>query len=228
MSEALSRPNDRVFVDIVSDFVCPWCWLGIRYFEAARTNFKGEIVLTWRPYMLDPSVPAKGLPYKAYMKSKFGDRPDSRWRAMREHLESAGPEAGIDFRFSDIPMRPNTLGAHRLMRWAGGQNKAAAVAENLFQTFFTAHKDIGDPDVLAELAGAAGLDKALVRDLLEGGQDAHAVKQEIAEFRRLGISGVPTFIYNGQFAIQGAQPVETHLKALASAQKPAQKPEERP
>jgi predicted DsbA family dithiol-disulfide isomerase len=228
MSTAPPSTDNRVFVDIVSDFVCPWCWLGVRYFEAAVKAFEGDVILTWRPYMLDPNVPEKGVPYRSYMTAKFGDKPDSRWRAMREHLESAGPEAGIDFRFSDIPMRPNTLGAHRLMRWASGQNKAALAAEGLFRAFFTQHKDIGDPKVLTQIAEKAGLDGEIVRGLLDGEQDKHAVKQEIAEFRRLGISGVPTFIYNGQFAVQGAQPVETHLKALASAAKPAQKPEERP
>lgn len=207
-------------VDIVSDIVCPWCWLGAAYFHKAAKQFSGKTELSWRPYMLDPTVPPEGVPYREYMKAKFGEAgPDSRWTAMRDHLETAGPEAGITFNFKTITLRPNTLSAHRLIRWAQGQGKASAMSETLFKAVFTDNLDIGNHDTLAKLAGTIGLDSALVSDLLKSDKDVSAVQNEILHFRSLGVSGVPTFIYNGQFAVQGAQPVETHLKAFAQAAK---------
>ena len=209
-----------IHVDIVSDIVCPWCWLGAAYFHKAAEQFNGKVELSWRPYMLDPNVPPEGVPYRDYMTAKFGEAgPDSRWTAMRHHLETAGPQMGITFNFKTISLRPNTLNAHRLMRWAQGQGKAKAMADALFKAIFTDNDDIGATETLAEIAGKIGLDSALVRDLLTSDKDVAAVQNEILHFRSLGVSGVPTFIYNGQFVVQGAQPVEAHLKALAEAAK---------
>ena len=209
-----------VYVDIVSDVVCPWCWLGAKYFHAAAKKYSGKVGLSWRPYMLDPSIPEEGLPYRDYMTNKFGPSgPSSRWTAMREHLDTAGPDAGITFNFSKITTRPNTLNAHRLIRWAQGQNKANKMTEALFKAFFTDSLDIGNVQVLSSLAEEAGLDGALVAELLASSKDTAEVTNEISQFRNLGVSGVPTFIYNGQFAVQGAQPVETHLKAFEEAAK---------
>lgn len=206
-----------VQVDIVSDFVCPWCWLGIAYFDKAAKASSFKTTLTWRPYMLDPNVPEGGVPYPAYMKAKFGEKRDNRFTSMREHLEAAAPDAGIEFHFSDIPMRPNTLDAHRLMRWAQGQNAGDAAAKALFRTFFKDLKDIGDSKVLTDIAAEVGLDRALVNDLLAGDNDKDTTREEIDHFRDMGISGVPTFIYNGQFSVTGAQPIDTHLQALEKA-----------
>lgn len=203
-----------VTVDIVSDIVCPWCWLGYRYFQQATEEFDGEVRLNWRPYMLDPDVPTSGVPYKAYMKNKFGDGPSDRFKAMRTHLETAGPDVGIDFKFDGIPMRPNTLNAHRMMRWASGQGKADDVAQRLFAAFFTDHRDVGDMDILVDIAGQAGLDRDLVGELLQTDRDVDAVTEEIMHYRRLGVSGVPSFIYAGQYLMTGAQPKAAHIKAL--------------
>lgn len=206
-------------VDIVSDIVCPWCWLGTRYFFKAVKQSKHTIQASWRPYMLDPTVPEGGMPYRDYMKSKFGDGPSNKFKAMREHLEKAAPDAGINFKFGDIPIRPNTLDAHRLMRWAGGQDRGDAAAEALFKAFFDELKDIGDHQVLAEIAGEIGLDASLVTDLLASDDDKNAVREEIMFFRNLGVSGVPCFIYQGQYAVQGAQEVDAHLKVMEEASK---------
>ena len=146
MAKAKSKPPKALIqVDIVSDIVCPWCWLGVRYFQKAAKQSKLEVSLSWRPFMLDPNVPEGGVPYHDYMKAKFGGGPSDRFKAMREALEAAGPGLGIDFKFDDIPMRPNTLDAHRLLRWAQGQSLGDAAADALFQAFFTDHKDVGDP-----------------------------------------------------------------------------------
>lgn len=218
-----TQKSNTVTVDIVSDIVCPWCWLGSRYFFTALGQSPYQVDVTWRPYMLDPTVPETGLPYPEYMKKKFGGGPSDRFKTMREHLEAAAPDAGINFKFSDIPMRPNTLNAHRLMRWATGQGKGNACSEALFAAFFNDLKDVGDTDVLKDIATQIGLDKNLVGDLLTSEKDKQAVQQEITYFQQLGISGVPCFIYGGQFVVQGAQPPETHLAAIKKAAKlPAQ------
>ncbi len=204
-------------VDIVSDIVCPWCWLGSRYFQMAANKSPHKVQLSWRPYMLDPNVPAGGMAYREYMDAKFGGGPSDRFKAMRAALETAAPEAGIHFRFDDIPMRPNTLDAHRLMKWAGGQGLGDKAAAALFKAFFDELRDVGDHAVLTDIAHNIGLDRDLIAELLRGDDDAAGVQDEIAFFQRLGVTGVPCFIYNGQFAVQGAQPVETHLAALEKA-----------
>jgi len=219
MAKQKKTSKTLIQVDIVSDIVCPWCWLGVRYFQKAAKQSNHDVLLTWRPYMLDPNVPKDGVPYRDYMKNKFGDGPSDRFKAMRETLETAGPDVGIDFKFSGIPMRPNTLDAHRLMRWAQGQSLGNAAADALFQAFFTNHKDVGDPAILTQIASDIGMDGDLVAELLSKEDDKNTVREEIMYFRNLGISGVPTFIYNGQFAVQGAQPTEAHQKALTEAAK---------
>lgn len=213
--------NGTVEVDIVSDIVCPWCWLGTRYFfEGVRKSgleMGSTVKVTWRPYMLDPTVPTEGVPYKTYMQKKFGDGPSDKFKAMRTHLETAGPDAGITFRFSGITVRPNTLNAHRLMKWAQGQDKGTACAEALFKAVFDDLSDIGNADILAGIATSIGMDGTVVKDLLVSPEDRDSVQAEIQFFRGLGISGVPTFIYNGQLAVQGAQPAGVHLDTLRKA-----------
>ena len=215
--KSTKTPKQTIQVDIVSDIVCPWCWLGVRYFQKAAKQSKYDVNLTWRPYMLDPAVPEEGTPYSAYMKQKFGNGPSNRFKAMRESLEAQGPTLGIDFKFDDIPMRPNTLNAHRLLKWAQGQDLGDAASDALFRTFFTDLKDVGDHAILKEIAEEIGLDAELVEELLMKEDDKNTVREEIMYFRNLGVNGVPCFIYNGQFAVQGAQPAEAHLKALEQA-----------
>ncbi len=212
-----------VQVDIVSDVVCPWCWLGYRLFDKARRQSRHNIQLTWRPYMLDPDVPLDGVDYKAYMQKKFGGEQaeagiKDRFKVMREMLEEKGPSLGIEFKFDNIKRRPNTLNAHRLIRWA--QNNAEAgtdAAEHLFAAFFTNGEDIGDIAVLSLIAKEVGLDAELTAEILATEKDVNPVREEIMFFRNLGISGVPTFIYNGQFAVQGAQDPSAHSQAIEQA-----------
>jgi len=208
----------RVSVDLVSDLVCPWCWLGLRYWDQARAlvpDIQTETVL--RPFQLDAALPAEGVAYKAYMSKKFGDGPDNRFKMMREHLETAGPAAGISFRFSDIPKRPNTLNAHRVVRWAQGQDLGEAMTERLHKAFFEDHLDIGDLGVLATLAGEVGLDTEIVADLLTTDRDSQAVLDEEHFYRRLGVQGVPCFIFNGQFAVSGAEDPSVLADAIRQA-----------
>ena len=211
--------DSQIQVDLVSDFVCPWCWLGYKQFMAAAKGAKPKPELTFRPYMLDPTVPEEGQDYRDYMKAKFGDGSKDQFKASRDHLEKAGADFGIQFDFSAITRRPNSLNAHRLLRWAQGQELGHEVAEGLFRAYHEQGRDIGDEAVLIDIAESAGLDGSLVKDLLGGDDDKLAIQQEVMFFRGLGVSGVPTFIYNGQFAIQGAQDPEKHKRAFKEALK---------
>lgn len=216
--KSLKTSKQTIQVDIVSDIVCPWCWLGVRYFQKAAKQSKHDVNLTWRPYMLDPEVPESGVPYNDYMKKKFGpDGPNNRFKVMREALETQGPDMGIDFKFNEISMRPNTLNAHRLLKWAQGQDLGDKASDALFRNFFTELKDVGDHKILKEIAEEIGMDAELVSELLAKDDDKNSIREEIMFFRNLGVNGVPCFIYNGQFAVQGAQPVEVHVKAFEQA-----------
>lgn len=207
-----------IIVDIVSDIVCPWCWIGKQYFDEALAASPGvDITINWRPFMLDAGIPDGGMPYQDYMQKKFGTGRSDKFKAMRAHLEGAAEAAGIEFHFDDIPMRPNTLKAHLLIKWAGGQGKAHAASEALFKAFFKDLKDVGDTDVLSGIAGDIGMDGTLVKDLLNTGRDVEAVQAELKFFQQLGVTSVPTFIYNGTFAISGGQPADAHKQAIEKA-----------
>lgn len=210
-----------VSVDIVADFVCPWCWLGKRNWDQAVVQTKGiKIETIWRPYQLDPTLPREGRPYREYMKSKFsGEEAAGRWKQMREFLEAAAPAAGIEFRFDDLQVRPNTLNAHRLMRWAAGQGLADAAGEAIFAAFFQECRDIGDPAVLTEIAVEVGLERDIIANLLAGDKDAKDVWEEEMFYRKLGVSGVPTYIFNGRFAVSGAQEPAVLADAIREASK---------
>jgi predicted DsbA family dithiol-disulfide isomerase len=223
-SSYLEHMTEKVSVDIVADLVCPWCWLGKRNWDAARKLVPEIPVETvWRPYQLDPDLPPAGRTYREYMKAKFSGENTERWAQMRTYLEQAAPAAGIEFRFDDIPIRPNTLNAHRVLRWAEGQGVADAAAEGLFRAFFADGKDIGDRQVLSQIAGAAGLDGELTAELLASNRDDASIREEEAFFRKLGVTGVPTYIFNGRFAVSGAQEPQILADAIRqAAQEPAE------
>lgn len=223
-----------IVIEMVSDLVCPWCWLGLRRLQAARAMAEEvEVKVLFRPFELDPTIPAEGTDYKAYMKARLGgtgapgeDEKTSRFRAMRVALEQYGEAEGIPFDFDGITWRPNTLDAHRLVRWAQGQERAEAAKEALFAAYFTDHRDIGDHGVLTDIAGAIGLDTKIVADLLASGADTDAVREEEAMFQRMGVRGVPTYIGNRQTAVQGAEEAEKLAKFIRTlaAQVPAERP----
>ncbi|MCF6275194.1 MAG: DsbA family oxidoreductase [Robiginitomaculum sp.] len=212
------QSHGTVTVDIISDIVCPWCWLGKQYFDVAvKASPDIDVRVNWRPFMLDAGIPETGMPYQDYMKAKFGTGRNDKFKAMRAHLETAASDAGIEFHFDDIPMRPNTLKAHLLIKWAAGQGKAHEVSGALFKAFFQDLKDVGDDIVLTGIANDIGMDGKLVKELLETGRDVEKIQTELAYFQKLGVTSVPTFIYNGTFAVSGGQPAEAHINALEKA-----------
>jgi predicted DsbA family dithiol-disulfide isomerase len=215
-------------LEMVSDLVCPWCWLGLRRLKAAtRLTPELDVEILFRPFELDPTIPPAGTDYKAYMRGKFAsDDARARSNAMREALVQLGEEHDITFNFDRIRRRPSSFNAHRLVRWAQGQTLGIQAKEALFDAFFTQGLDIGDHEVLVTLAGRIGLDANIVSDLLVTDADVETTREEAERFRQMGISGVPTFIAHRQIAVQGAESPEKLARFLRTAA--AQLPKERP
>ncbi|TDH39512.1 DsbA family oxidoreductase [Pseudohoeflea suaedae] len=203
-------------IDIVSDVMCPWCYIGKRRLDAALKDIGADIPLDvrWRPYQLDPTLPKEGKDRRAYLENKFGG-PEAAERAYA-NVRAAGAEENIPFHFEQIEVSANTLDAHRLIRWAGSQGTDVQdrMVDILFRMYFEDGRNIGDDAVLLEAAGEAGLDQKIVRELLESGADRDAVTQEIAMAQKMGVTGVPCFILDGKHALMGAQPAELIAKAI--------------
>ncbi len=211
-----------VVIEMVSDLVCPWCWLGLRRIKAAVAAAPDiPVTLYFRPFELDPAVPAEGLDYKAYMAARFGsDTGRERAAVMRQALIDYGEAEDVPFRFDAITRRPNSTDGHRLVRWAQGQGKGADAKEALFHAYFNQGADIGDHAVLTRLAGEIDLDPELVSELLASDADLEPVRKEAELFRSMGVGGVPTFIANRQYAAQGAespQRLERFIRQAAEA-----------
>lgn len=208
--------SEPLVIDIVSDVVCPWCYVGKKHIEKAFANMPDiDAVVRWHPFQLDPSIPAEGYDRKAYMAKKFGD--GGQLKAAHERLEALGNSNGIAFQFDAISRSPNTLDAHRLIRWADEAGVQDAVVSSLFQSYFEEGLDIGDRSVLAFIAGKAGMDSDLVTARLETDMDVESVRAEIAEAGRIGVSGVPFFILAQKLAVSGAQPSEVLMDAIRQA-----------
>ena len=208
-----------VLIEMVSDLVCPWCWLGKRRIESAIALVPDiEVELVFRPYELDPTIPAGGVDYKDYMRKAFSS-PEAKERSglMRQALIDYGTAEGIPYRFDAITRRPNSFDAHRLVRWAQGQDKGAAAKEALFRAFFHDGRDIGDHGVLVDIARQIDLNPTIVADLLPTDADVAETREEENFFRQVGVTGVPTYIANRQFAAQGAETAEKLARFIRHA-----------
>jgi predicted DsbA family dithiol-disulfide isomerase len=204
-------------VDIVSDVMCPWCYIGKRRFEKAlamKPDVKVDV--RWRPFQLDPTIPAGGMDRKQYLENKFGgaDKAQHIYAAVSE----AGANEAIPFAYDSIKVSPNTLNAHRLIRWAVSPGLQDEIVERLFSLYFIEGADVGDPDVLLSAAEAVGLDREIISDLINSDADLDLVRQEVALAQQLGISGVPCFIVNNRYAVMGAERPEVIVNAFERAQ----------
>ncbi len=207
--------TQKLTIDVVSDVVCPWCYLGKRRLEAAIAQSGEAVEIRWRPYQLDPNIPAEGVERRAYMEKKFG-KGDGLAEA-HARLTALGTAVGIDYRFDAITRAPNTLDAHRLIRWAADAGAQDAMVERLFKLYFEEGRDISDRALLAAVAGEAGLDAAAVAEALADGRDLEAVRGEIDQAQRIGVSGVPFFIFAGKFGVPGAQEASVLIDAMRQA-----------
>lgn len=204
-------------VDIVSDVVCPWCFIGKRHIERALAMLRTErpdIVprVRWLPYFLNPDTPVEGEPYRPFLERKFGG-PD-KLAQIQARVAQAGHAAGIAFAFERIEIRANTLRAHRLIHLMQKTGDAGELVERLFAAHFLNGEDIGDASLLARLSGQCGLEESFVLAYLATDEDADEVRAQAERGQRMGIAGVPFFIFNGNHGIGGAQPPEALLEAM--------------
>ena len=217
----MAENADPLVIDIVSDVVCPWCYLGKKRLEAALAASGEKAELRWRPYQLDATIPPEGLDRKAYMEAKFGK--GDRLKQAHDHLREKGAELGLAYDFDAIKRAPNTLDAHRVIRWALEAGVQDTVVTRLFALYFEEGRDISDRDLLATVCGEAGLDANVVRAALDTDQDAEAVRQEIVQAQKIGVTGVPFFIFAGRLALPGAQEASVMIEALKQGRAAAAK-----
>jgi predicted DsbA family dithiol-disulfide isomerase len=202
-------------IDIYSDIVCPWCYVGKRRLERALTSVGSDVQVTWRPFQLNPTMPLDGMDRTTYLKAKFGSL--EAFGQMKEQLLAAGEEEQIPFAFEKIQRTPNTFAAHRLVWYAAQQGKQDEVVETLFRAYFLEGKNIGDLKVLTPVAVEAELDRTETEEFLASDKGTVEVKAEEAVGRRLGIRGVPYFVFNGSISISGAQPPDIIVSAIQQA-----------
>lgn len=197
-------------LDIISDVACPWCYVGKGYLDRAleaRPDHPFEI--EWHPYQLNPDLPPEGMDRMDYMTAKFGSRENI--VRVHEPLLAHAEKAGVSFDLPAIQRAPNTLDAHRLIHWAGLEGRQTPVVSALFRAYWREGRDIGDRAVLSDIAGEAGLDRAMIARLLDGDGDRAEIAARVAHSRSRGVNSVPTFIIANRHAVQGAQPADLWL-----------------
>ena len=215
MSDATNTELPVLQLDVISDVICPWCFIGKRKLDQALSTLEGvRVNLMWRPYQLYPDTPAEGADLTAKMKQRYGE---DGVKQMRENIKAAAAGTNIDFSFEKIKITPNTLNAHRLIRWAASTGQQHAIAEALFSAHFEQGQNIGDVVVLLEIAGHQGLDVPLLADLFQGDNDIEATRNDDAAAREMGVQGVPAFLAGGKFLLMGAQEPEYLNRFIAKA-----------
>ena len=202
-----------VRIDVVSDVVCPWCFIGKRRLEKALT-LKPDIAVEvhWHPYFLNDWIPREGIARAEYLTTKFGS--PERYKGIAQRVMAAAAAEGLDYAVDKISRQPNTLDAHRLIRWAGGIGKAAEMKQRLMELYFTEGADLTNRAVLVQAAVDVGLDAEDVAEALASDQDVAEVEQEAQSAKEAGIEGVPMFIFGGRFAVSGAQAPEYLAEAI--------------
>lgn len=209
-----------MLIDIVSDTICPWCFIGKRRLERALASRPDlDVQIGWRPFQLNPDMPLEGMDRQRYLAVKFGGEARAR-RAYAPVMEAAARE-GLGIDFDRIRRTPNTLASHRLIRWAGAAGVQHQTVEALFQRYFLRGEDIGDHTVLIEVAREVGMDADLVAQRLAEGRDADHVKAEDRTAREMGIRGVPCFVFARRYALSGAQDPEVILNVIDLAAREA-------
>ena len=213
---------EALVVDVVSDIVCPWCFIGKRKLASALAELARDapslgVDVRWHPFQLNPELPAEGMPRARYLAQKFGGA--ARAAEIYARVQRVGDAVGIPFRFDRIEHQPNTFDGHRLIAWAQQQGDAEALVERLFSAYFLEGRRIGDRDELARLAAACGGSEQDARAMLASGALRDEVAKESREAVDVGVQGVPFFIFNGRTALSGAHDPPTLLEAIAAARR---------
>ncbi len=200
-------------LDIISDPICPWCYIGkTKLDRALEANPDHDLIIEWHPFQLNPDMPPEGMDRREYLELKFGGQQ----QAVDVYLqvENAAKEAGLQLDFAGIKRTPSTLDAHRLIHWAAIEGLQNAVVDRLFKAYFKEGRDISDHSVLVRIASAAGLDGEMLRTLLQGDSDRDDIAARDKDARVKGVSGVPCFVIGNQYVVQGAQQTETWDKVI--------------
>ena len=209
-------------IDIVSDVICPWCFIGKRRLERALAMTpQPDLQIGWRPFQLNPDMPPEGMAREDYLRAKFGDAKGGR---IYDQVRAAGAEEGIAFAFEKIRRTPNTIKAHRLIRWSAKAGRQDAMVEALFRAYFLDGEDLSDDATLLRIAHGAGFEPADTAAYLAGVEDEEAIRAEDAFSRQVGINGVPCFIVDRKFALSGAQPPEALLEIFELAKREESEP----
>jgi predicted DsbA family dithiol-disulfide isomerase len=203
----------EMLVEIYSDVVCPWCYIGKRRFEAALERFEGrdDVSVVYKPFQLDPRAPKEPTPVADAYARKFGG-PDEAMRIIDRVTDTAAAD-GLGFHL-DVAQRANTFDAHRLLAYANERGVQAAMKERLLQAYFTEGKDVADHEQLADLATDVGLDKGAVAAFLASEEGVDALRAELRDSLERGITAVPTFVFDGLWSVPGAQDPDTMLLVL--------------
>jgi len=207
--------NDQpLTIDVYSDVICPWCYVGKRRLERALAQWQGSVkgLVVWRPFQLNPTMPQEGMERTAYVEAKFGST--DAFKQLEEHVQEAVRVERMAFAFERISRTPNTFLAHRLIWYAARQDRQDGVVESLFKGYFEEGEEIGSQTTLVRLAQRAGLDGADVERFLRTDEGTAEVKVEEADGHRLGIRSVPYFVMNRAYGMSGAQPVERFVAAI--------------
>jgi predicted DsbA family dithiol-disulfide isomerase len=217
--EIATQPEDvflsisPIPLDVISDVMCPWCYIGKRRLEKALAATPDHMTdVRWRPYQLDATIPVEGMDRQEYLNRKFGG-PEG-VKQVYDPVRAAGEAEDIPFNFEGIKRSPNTLNAHRVIRWAQTTGHQDDVVERLFQLYFLEGADLTDHTVLIDAAWSVGMEKELVERLLNSDADVAETREEIALAQKMGVTGVPTFIVGNKYAVVGAQGADILAKAI--------------
>jgi predicted DsbA family dithiol-disulfide isomerase len=203
-------------ITVVSDVVCPWCFIGKRRLEKALAlRPKLAVTVQWHPYFLNDWVPREGMSREDYLTTKFGSA--DRYRQMATRIKEAAAGEGLDYQLDKIARQPNTIDCHRLILWAGEAGDAGRMKQRLMDLYFTEGADLTDREVLVRAAADCGLDAETVRERLAGDVDVDRVSQAAEQAKRAGIDGVPCFIFGNILAVSGAQAPEYLAEAMDRA-----------
>ncbi len=206
--------SDAIKLDIISDPICPWCYIGKTHLDKALAQHPGHpFAIEWHPFQLNPDMPKEGMDRRAYLEGKFGGK-EGAVRAYAPVVEHA-QAAGLTINFEQMQRTPNTIDAHRLIHWAGIEGCQTAAVSALFHAYFVDARDIGDAEVLADVADTIGMDAAVVGKLLKSDADIDEIRKRDAHSRQMGVRSVPTFIVAGKHAVPGAQPPELWSKVIS-------------
>ena len=202
-----------VTLDILSDPICPWCFIGKTNLDRALEQRPNHpMVIAWHPFRLNPDMPPGGMDRATYLETKFGGRDKA--AAVYAQIDQAADAAGLRIDWSAIARTPDTTDAHRLIHWAGLEQAQGFVVDRLFKAYFLEGRDIGDAAVLCDIAAATGMDSGMVERLLASPADREDIQTRDAHARERGVTGVPTFIVGERHAVPGAQPTEIWLQVI--------------